>query len=367
MGPHLDGWLLGGASVVAFFALRLLDPGAQSVAVLAVVMMALANLVNHPHFAHSYQMFYGAYDEVRRGRFPPSLRWRWWWAAAVAPAALAAFLGVAAWRASVGDLTWMAVGINVMGALVGWHYVKQGFGMVMTDAALKRTYWPQKVRVALLANAYACWAAAWVGLNSTKAAAMYWGFFSLEVPIPRAAIGVAWGVCGVTTCVTAVMVSRALDCFRRLDLSKPLPYYLLLAYFVSLYLWTVFAWADPAFLLMIPFFHSLQYLTVVWRYKLNEWSSEPTTLPVRRRAASFLLVGLVLGAAGFWLLPGAADFARFGHWPSWMGAPAIGLACAWLFINVHHYLIDNVLWRKGNPKVARYLFGAPTTHRRLTT
>jgi hypothetical protein len=40
-----------------------------------------------------------------------------------------------------------------------------------------------------------------------------------------------------------------------------------------------------------------------------------------------------------------------------MGQTSIALACAWLFINIHHYLLDNVMWRKGNPSVAKHLFG----------
>ena len=27
-----------------------------------------------------------------------------------------------------------------------------------------------------------------------------------------------------------------------------------------------------------------------------------------------------------------------------------------IFINVHHYFLDNVMWRRGNPEVAKYLF-----------
>ena len=32
------------------------------------------------------------------------------------------------------------------------------------------------------------------------------------------------------------------------------------------------------------------------------------------------------------------------------------LLAAWIFINVHHYFLDSVVWRKGNPETGRYLF-----------
>jgi hypothetical protein len=28
----------------------------------------------------------------------------------------------------------------------------------------------------------------------------------------------------------------------------------------------------------------------------------------------------------------------------------------WIFINVHHYFLDNVMWRSHNPDVRKYLF-----------
>lgn len=100
-----------------------------------------------------------------------------------------------------------------------------------------------------------------------------------------------------------------------------------------------------------------QYLTVVWRYKWNEWSTASTGRHLSREAASFALRGIFLGVLGFWIVPSLIDFARTGHITTGMAQTSSALACAWLFINVHHYLLDNVMWRKGNPSVAKHLFG----------
>jgi hypothetical protein len=29
----------------------------------------------------------------------------------------------------------------------------------------------------------------------------------------------------------------------------------------------------------------------------------------------------------------------------------------WICINVHHYFLDNVMWRRENPDTRKYLFG----------
>ncbi|WP_322096751.1 hypothetical protein, partial [Pelagibius sp.] len=123
---------------------------------------------------------------------------------------------------------------------------------------------------------------------------------------------------------------------------------------------------DVLFVLVVPACHSLQYLLVVWRYQLNADRDRAA----QRRAAggilartaghagtrftAFLLGGFVLGNLGFWGIPkllGAAipvDEAVFGS--------TLFMFLCFVFINVHHYFLDNVMWRRGNPDTGRYLF-----------
>jgi hypothetical protein len=353
-GRWSDALLLGGASIVAFVALQWLNLTAGNLVTLSAVMFGLAHLVNHPHFAHSYQMFYASWAEVHRARQAAGPQWRWWWVGAVAPLLLAGLLAFAAWRAASGDLIWMGLSISGLWLLVGWHYVKQGFGMAMTDAALLRSWWPAQARRALLVNAYICWGTAWLLVNTMEAGRHYWGYFAWQQPTaPAPLLALVLGGCLVSTLWMAVVVARAVR--GMLAAGRRPPWNGLLAYVVTLYLWTVFAAADPAFLLMIPFFHSLQYLTVVWRYKTNEWRA--TGRGIGAAAARFLAIGVLLGAAGFWWLPVGLEALSSGRVDFDPKGPALALACFWLFINVHHYLIDNVLWRKDNPRVNRFLFG----------
>lgn len=358
-GRWLDVVLLGGLSVVAFLALKTLHLNAGQAVGLGAVMFGLAHLVNHPHFAHSYQIFYAGWRTQHRST-SRTVRWRWWWAGVVSPALLATLLGAAAWRALTGDTLLIGLCISGMALLVGWHYVKQGFGMAMTDAALQRCWWPPAARRAMLTNAYVCWAVAWILINTSEVGRQYWGYFAFQFELPRLLSGAAAMVGLVSTLWTAVILTRALGEMANRVPRRPMPVAGLVAYVVTLYLWTVFAAADPAYLLMIPFFHSLQYLAVVWRYKVNEWQADgrPTGFA---RPLRFLAVGLFLGAAGFWWVPVGLEALRSGVVDFDPKGPALALACFWLFINVHHYLIDNVLWRKDNPSVDQHLFGRPAT------
>lgn len=355
-GPWADVLLLGAGSLIAMIVLRVLHPGLDTIAQMAIVGLVLANFVNHPHFAYSYQIFYGSWSEVRAGRMAPDLRRRWWLAGGIIPCVLALGLTGCAWAASQGNFKPMAVALIMMSILVGWHYVKQGFGMAMVDAALKKCYWPPATRRALLINAYVCWGAAWtVAASMTTVNSQYWGMTSIRLEIPPLLVT---GACVLAAATTIWCTLHLVRCWRQWQEKglrwRQLPVAGLVAYVTTLYFWLGLLSQEPAFAVFIPLFHSLQYLTVVARYKANE---------AKRIAGvsliSFASNGVLLGAAGFWLLPGLADFIHTGKIPRFDGAPYFFIAAFWIFINVHHYFIDNVLWRQGNPKVKQFLFDSP--------
>lgn len=356
-GSWIDLFFLGGGSVFALSILLALEPREESLAVLATVMLLLANIVNHPHFAVSYQLFYGTWRSLRKGELAADIRWRWEFAGLWAPLALAITLAFGLWQWLHGQGLLLASAVSLMGLLVGWHYVKQGFGMAMMDAALKRNYFNSQTRRALLVNAYACWAAAWTIANNSPLAKNLFGVMGIAIEVSPSLTVTVCLVASVTTAWSGLVLFRSAHEWRRRGLTwQQCPWAGVLAYIISIYVWTVFVGLEPAFLLVVPFFHSLQYLTVVSRYKLNEAQA---TGQASSSLKPFVLIACALGALGFWLVPGALDFMRTGELPLWGEAAALATACAWLFINVHHYLIDNVLWRQGNPKVKQFLFDAP--------
>jgi hypothetical protein len=74
----------------------------------------------------------------------------------------------------------------------------------------------------------------------------------------------------------------------------------------------------------------------------------------------FFAVSVLLGYLMFWGVPSTIDWYRTGEW-IWSGHYGVshalyGLAVAWIFINLHHYLIDTLLWRRDNPAVVKYVF-----------
>src|SRR5215831_3223442 len=89
-----------------------------------------AYVVNDPHFAVTYLLFYkDARQRAFGSAFEPAQRIRYWIAGLVVPAALAVWGVLALALRSAQALGWM---VQLMFLLVGWHYAKQGFGVLTT-------------------------------------------------------------------------------------------------------------------------------------------------------------------------------------------------------------------------------------------
>src|SRR5688500_753073 len=294
-GPVSDFLLLGGGSLLALLALRwAMGDAAWAGAWTAGTTLALAHVINNPHFMHSYQLFYRGFGAKLTG-YPLDLRLRYWFCGVVVPVAL---IAVMTWAVAARQPRTLGLLTNLMFFLVGWHYVKQGYGMAMVDAAFKQAWFTDAEKRALLRNAYAVWLLSWLLLNRMLGgvASSYWGVEYAFIPIPAP---LAWLAC-------AVAIGCGLDVAWRLLLKRrrgdAIAWNGLLAYAASGYVWLLIR--DPVLVLWVPLFHSLQYLAVVWRYEANRNQAlRPHDMLPELRLAGFYAVALGLGYLGFWWLP----------------------------------------------------------------
>ena len=357
--PWVDFLTLGGGSLVVLAAVAAFVPRDEETrAALAATMLFVAHFVNHPHFAHSYQLFYKGF--ARKAFSPTSALWhRYVTAGIVVPAALVAFFAVAL---AQGDAAMLGLAANVMFFTVGWHYAKQGFGVLMVDAAHKGVRFTPPERRHLLWNVHLAWVAVWLIANNELAMRKYWGlsYVVFDVPDPLLFATVA------AVAVSTLVVGR--DLLAKWRRERTLPVNGLIGYACGVYIWLMVGRADPLLLTVVPAFHSLQYMAVVWRYQLNverptrERPQRGTSLAALlgtypAKLARFALLAGVLGVVGFWwgpeLLGTVVDYDRsvFGT--------AVFLFMAWTSINIHHYFIDNVIWRRDNAEVRENLFRPP--------
>ncbi|MDX8477795.1 hypothetical protein RFN28_04780 [Mesorhizobium sp. VK24D] len=357
-GPVADFLMLGGSAFL-ILPILLLVPLEYEGPVTAM-MVVVAYLINYPHFAHSYQIFYRNFGRKVSGiGYDRSLQLRYIFAGIVVPAVMVAFF---AYGAATANARLLGYAANAMFFFVGWHYVKQGYGMLMVDAVLKRKFFDDRDKKVLLVNSYAVWILAWLQTNTAVTQGKYYGleYYTFAAPSWIASIALLAAVAS-----TAATVLMLVNRWRRHG--RALPYNGIVAYVASLYLWILIARTNPLWLLVIPTLHSLQYLAVVWRYQTNveravpDAASDPQPKILsflgplyRLRVLGFIVGGGALGYLGFWLIPMAMT-ALIPYDREVLGS-SLFFFIVLIFINVHHYFLDNVMWRRGNPEVSKYLF-----------
>jgi len=353
--PLVDFLCLGGGSLllVALIASAqfFIDLRPQIIVASALV----AHFVNNPHFANSYQLFYSKFREkLASERYAKGMRVRYAFAGIVVPAGLFSFILCCALTSNA---TLLTKAVGAMSFLAGWHYVKQGYGILIVTSVLKKAFFSTVEKRIALISAYCCWICFWLGANYSLAKRDFFGIQYYTAAVPQWLLIASLAVAIFTTLATTWMFLRKWHLENRwLALNG------VLAYLMTIYAWLLLL-LDPLYVFVIPACHSLQYLLIVWRYRINLENDGTKTdgMPFANimgnskfRFALFVAVGIVLGYLGFWHLPELLDeFVRYDR--ASFGA-SLFLFSFWIFINIHHYAMDNVMWRRGNPDTTKYLF-----------
>jgi hypothetical protein len=324
------------------------------------VMFHAAFVVNDPHFAVTYCLFYrNALARAFGGALPPSQRARYLVAGLAVPLALGAW-AIAALAAK--SAVALGLFIQLMFLLVGWHYVKQGFGVMIVLAARRGVRFAPRERLAVLAHCYAGWAYAWANPPDPGTEVEEKGVVYTTIAHPMWLDRLTLAVLLSTACVLFVVLWQKRRREGRLPLVTPLT-----ALLCSIWSWSIYSSIDPLVIYVIPALHSLQYLYFVWLLRGNE-AREREGPPWFETSAKTRLGILAVSALGLgWVLfhgaPSALDdllVPRRGRLPSGplsdLGATPY-FAALYTFVNIHHFFMDNVVWRRDNPET-RYLFGA---------
>lgn len=368
--PLLDFLCLGGGSIPLLVAAVLLVGEAHQASVLVTASM-LAVFVNNPHFMASYQIFYDRFPD-KLGDRGSGLRARYWIAGVLVPAVLAGYF---AWAMIAAQPAMLGRAVNVMLFLVGWHYVKQGYGILIVESVLHRAFFSETEKKILRWNGLATWIFSWVYGNRVAETGDFRGMQFISLSIPAEAVWIAGAVALATGAAALVVLGRRAA-------RGTLPLNGACGYVAAIYPWMVLVHFDPMFLLLGPAFHSLQYLAVVWRYQLNKSAAEHASgggdgngdgggdgggdgqvellggrlrvSGAQARLLRFAFVGLIAGALAFSVVPALLDLAI--AWREELFGPSMFLFMFVVFINIHHYFMDNVMWRKENPDIRANLF-----------
>jgi hypothetical protein len=358
VSPLVDFVMLGGLSVVLLPLAQLPVWDAEvPKAHVGTVVFYLLFVLNLPHFIHGYQLLYPNYwQKVRDAATPRPARLRYVIAGVVAPACLVAFLVYGTVQPTH---TVIAYAANAVLFLTGWHYVKQGFGVLMTMSARQQIRYSAAGRRLLLTNAYVAWVFSWIQYNTSFGSDVFYGVPYHLFPLPDA-VNAAIRLLFLTWTLFAIILFVLHD-GRRQGAS----FNGMIAYLSSVYVWVVFANASYLTLLLVPALHSLQYLLFVWKLKyektreelasagrLNAASDRAAKMTVLRAMSPFVGAAVAAGL-GFYVL--ATQLDHTVAFKAEIFGPQFFMFCFSIFLNIHHYFIDFAIWRRDNPAL-KYLY-----------
>ncbi|HEU4580404.1 MAG TPA: hypothetical protein VFS67_19240 [Polyangiaceae bacterium] len=361
VSPWLEFLVVGGATLLLFPLSWALQRGFGADPVLlgaGFLTFHAAYVLNDPHFAVTYLLFYRDVRARALGREVPfAQRLRYWISGFVLPAALVTWAALALALHSAAALGWI---VQLMFLLVGWHYVKQGFGVLSVLSARRGVSLRARERQLLLAHCFAAWAFAWANPSMPagefeEKGVVYWG-----VAHPRWLELMTGAVLAASTIALGALLLRNWRRERR-----ALPLAPLASFLITIWSWTIYSRIDPMVQYLIPALHSLQYFYFVWLMQGNRALSEEGP-PRFGRSASTRLAALALSAWALgWLLlrglPALLDEllvppVQRGGLPDALGTTPY-FAAFFAVVNIHHYCMDHVIWRRENPET-RFLRAA---------
>jgi hypothetical protein len=366
----VDFWLLGGASIVLWGVMligqyfRESSEAIESHFVQVGAFFSMMSIFcNHPHFMISYRFGYGRGWKFIRQH---------WFKLILVPLGLIAMYAIAyinynaqisetplviaanhlfekmGWAFRLGTLNnlgteILSLSVLLMYMTVGWHYSKQVFGCIMVYARYDQYPISRFQRALLKLNLFgiAFLNFFYISIYAPEyhSASLAQNFFfnipliSLGLPkflIPLSAVWV--GVSAVATI--------ALIFYSNFKLHKRRPSLNLIVPWIAFHIWWIPLLRLPEYyFLAVPFFHSLQYLPFAYRLespKIKNGKFRELNLSLRLAALLFI------GFCAFELVPSLLDKGLETTWflKTWFFMIAFAV-----FINVHHFFIDSVVWK----------------------
>ena len=329
LNPVVDFLCVGGLSLIVFVPL-LLSGRTDLVLIGAGAQAWLATAINMPHFMASYRLVYRSREMILRHK----------WASIYVPVILLVYIAFALWEAQYSPAL-VIILVSVSSAYLAWHYTGQVWGMMASYAYLDGAKF-EKVERLLIRT----------GLRILLAWHVSW-FLYTQLRDPSK-LRPAYLLLSAGTVVAFILGATGLVMMRR-RIGRLPPARALVAW-IALFVWYAVMARDPKAIFWIQIAHALQYLAFPIRVEMNRNSTDHAhagrqfALHMAAYGIGLLVVSVVVAQ----IVPATAMSVVgniFGEEPS-RSAPVLIL----MFINIHHYFTDGVIWKISNPEVRRELF-----------
>ena len=327
--PVIDFLLVGGLSLIVLVPLLL--TGSSDLLLLSAGAQALiATAINMPHFMASYRLVYSSREMILRHK----------WASIYVPAILVVYIGIALWDAQHSPAL-VIILIAVASGYLAWHYTGQVWGMMASFAYLGGMRFERIERLLIRSGLriLLAWHVTWF---------LYTQLRNAELVRPLYVL-----ISGATIVAFVLGVVGILLMRRRTGRFPPAR---ALVAWLAIFVWYAAMARDPRALFWVQIAHALQYLAFPVRVEMNRTTREASASPSRvaLHMAGYGVILLAVSIAVAQLVPMSAMGVvgnMFGEEPG-RAAPILLL----MFINIHHYFTDGVIWKISNAEVRRDLF-----------
>jgi hypothetical protein len=238
--------------------------------------------------------------------------------------------------------------INIMYLTVGWHYTKQIYGCMMVYARIDNYKLSMFQRRLIRWNLFGIWFLSFTGNNVGFEFRTYYeaDYYTLNLPVFFATLSAIY--LGVSFCMTLYFVF-----WKNRANHGTWPSANMLVPFVSMYIWWLPLFHQNEFYRnAVPFFHCLQYLVFIEKVEWHKSQNMVHQKQVAYRTA--VVLGLILsGFLFFEYIPSTLDhhFDTMNQFGLWIYFIFFGV-----FLNIHHYFIDNVLWKLDDSELREAIF-----------
>ena len=329
ISPLVDYLCAGGLSLIVLVPLLL--SGRTDLVLMGTGAQAwVLTAINMPHFMASYRLVYRSREMILRHK----------WASIYIPLILVLYIGVALWEAQDSDLL-VKLLILISSTYLAWHYTGQVWGMMASYAHLEGLAFDRAERTLIRTSLriLLAWHVTW---------ALYVGLRDPSRFRPL------YALVSAGTLVAFVVGGVGLLKMRRRTGRLP-PARALMAW-IALFVWYAAMARDLKAIFWIQIFHAIQYLAFPIRVEINRTEAAQMRSAGRLAAHMSLYVAglLVVSYVVSRVVPTAAMTVVaniFGERPG-DAAPILIL----MFINIHHYFTDGVIWKISDPEVRKELF-----------
>jgi len=358
IGRNIDFWMIGGGSILFFLLahffehFRFIPQFNTQLNNIDATASFLALLVNNPHFVISYKLAYAnGIQAVKRNLIQLF----------IVPLVLLVGFTVSFFFFKEVGTEFLKWSVLTMYFTVIWHYSKQSYGCTVVYAHFD-DYHLSKVEKGLLR--YQLLSVGWASYTYSNSQGTWHNYFGLSYNNFNLGLTPYYLSLGLWTLLTLSVLGIFLKKYKECG---QLPSLNMLAPLLALnFWWHPWIRHEKFYNVLAAFFHCLQYLTFVYRIETaaleekfgrsphtskKEGSSFELEIP-QWKSFSYLLTLIGINWLYFDFIPYRLDAITGSNWKMEVQFFAI---TALLFINIHHYFLDNAIWKFKTPMMKKYL------------